>query len=421
MGGKSSPPPPDYTGAAEAQAAASQANTTSQTYANRANQYTPFGSETWSQGTAVDPSTGQPVTTWNQNTTLDPQLQAALNSQMQVQQARSDQAASLIPQMTKDYSQGIDLSSLPAWAQTPTAGNLGTTTNPYGFNVQPQNIDTSRQSTPQLQSSLDFSGLQQVGSAADTRNAVTNAMYQQATSRLDPQWQQAQESEATQLANQGISKNSDAYTRAMTNFNNSKTDAYNQAQMSAINQGGVEASRDQSMDLALNQNQASQIAQQGNFANTAAGQAFGFGNTAINTQLGAQNQAYQEQLASSAQNLAQQQQGFQQQQAAGSQNYNQSLQSATFENQARNQQLTEMLQAQGFDLNSINALLNGQQVSTPQFSGYSQAGIAQTPDLLGAAEGNYNASLDASNASNASSANTTSAVVGLASAAAMVF
>lgn len=421
MGSKSSPPPPDYTAAANAQAQASKENTTAQTYANRANQYTPFGSDTWTQGQTVDPSTGQNVTTWNENTQLDPQLQASLNSQLAVQNARSDQAAALIPQMTQEYGQQMDWSNLPAWASAPQAGNLQATTNPYGMGVPQQNINTGLQQTPQLQSSLDFSGLTPVGNADQTRQAATNAVYNQAASRLDPQWSQQQETMQNQLANQGISKNSDAYTRAMGDFSRSKNDAYSSAMNNAVTQGGQQAQIDFGMNLQNNQNQASQIAQQGNFANQSATTAFGLGNTALNTQLGAQQAAYGEGLSSQQQQLAQQQQAFNQQQQAGAQNFGQQQSSATFENQLRNQQLTEAMQQRGFSLNEINALMSGQQVSTPTFNGYSQAGVAQTPDLLGAAQSQYGASLDASNASNAQSANTTQAVVGIASAAAIAF
>ena len=48
MGKKSTPAPPDYTGAALAEAQASKENLLSQNYANRPTQITPWGTETWS-------------------------------------------------------------------------------------------------------------------------------------------------------------------------------------------------------------------------------------------------------------------------------------------------------------------------------------------------------------------------------------
>jgi hypothetical protein len=113
MGKKSAPPPPDYTGAAEKQAEASQANVTQQTWANRADQYNPWGSETWGTQKAIDPSTGQEVTKWTQRTTLDPRLEQALGSEMAVQQARTGQAQDLIGRMNQEFGQQMDWSGLP--------------------------------------------------------------------------------------------------------------------------------------------------------------------------------------------------------------------------------------------------------------------------------------------------------------------
>lgn len=62
MGSKGAPPPPNYTGAAQQQGASSQANTATQTQANRPDQYGPATSSTWSQ----DPSTGK----WSQQVGL---------------------------------------------------------------------------------------------------------------------------------------------------------------------------------------------------------------------------------------------------------------------------------------------------------------------------------------------------------------
>ena len=77
---KQAPKPPDYEAAAQAQADSSAEVTNMQTWANRPNQTTPFGSTTWNPSATTDPATGQAVTQWNQNTTLTPQTQAALDS-----------------------------------------------------------------------------------------------------------------------------------------------------------------------------------------------------------------------------------------------------------------------------------------------------------------------------------------------------
>jgi hypothetical protein len=434
MGKKSAPPAPDYTGAANAQAEASKENLTQQTWANRANQTNPWGSTTWSASPTTDPATGKTVTQWSENTTLDPKLQGALDSQLAMQQGRSDLAGSLLPRAAQEFSQPMDWSNAVGWAgapQTPQGGSP--TTSAYGFGgPRQQRIDTSRQGTPTLnanmganagdiQGGLNFGGVQGVDKATDTRARAEDAIYKSATSRLDPQWQQRQSSLETDLANRGISQNSEAYTRAMRDFDTGRNDAYSQAQMAAITGGGAEAQRDFGMDLGLRQQQVGEIGQAGNFANAAQaqgfgqdlnagqannaaqGQAFGFGQQARQTQLGAQGQAFNQQLSGGNYDLQRQQQAFSQQQQAGGQNFNQQLQAAQFQNQTRQNQLSELMQQRGFSLNEINALISGQQVSAPQFQGYNPAGVAQAPDLLGAANLQYQGGIDALNARNAGS------------------
>lgn len=501
MGKKSAPPPPDYTAAAEKQGEASKDLTIQQTYANRANEVTPWGNLTWSTGTTIDPSSGKEVTTWTQNQTLDPRLQSSLDSQLAVQDARAGQAQDLIGRMQQEFGSQMDWGSLTPLQQGAQAGpdlqagpalqagqvgkvgNLSPLTSAFGFGPRQQRIDTSRQGVPMLntnaganagaiQGGLDFGGVQGVDDAMTTRNRAEDALYGRAASRLDPQWQQRQTSLETDLANRGISQNSEAYSRAMADFDRSRNDAYSQAQFNAITGGGAEAQRDFGMDLGLRQQQVGEIGQQGNFANqaqaqgfgqdlsaigannSALGQMFGFGNTARSTQLGAQGQAFDQSLqseqarlarqqqafgqqqvsgeqnfgqqqAAGAQNFGQQQaagaQGFQQALAADAQNFAQQQQAATFNNQMRQQQLSEEMQKRGFSLNEINALLTGQQVQAPQFGGYNQAGLAQTPDYMGALTGNYNAQMDASNAANAGRAQTAQGVAGIASIAAIAF
>jgi hypothetical protein len=61
------------------------------------------------------------------------------------------------------------------------------------------------------------------------RDAAIEAAYGQATSRLDPQWQQRTEATNTQLSNQGLTPGSRAYDAAQQNMNMARNDAYSQA------------------------------------------------------------------------------------------------------------------------------------------------------------------------------------------------
>jgi hypothetical protein len=62
---------------------------------------------------------------------------------------------------------------------------------------------------------------------------VSNALYNQATSRLDPQWQKTDTQTADMLANQGIVPGTAAYDHAMQDSSMAKNDAYTSAQNSA--------------------------------------------------------------------------------------------------------------------------------------------------------------------------------------------
>jgi hypothetical protein len=335
MGKKSSPPPPDYTAAAEKTAASNQAAAVQQTWANRPEQKDPWGSMTWDSEAVIDPATGQKVTKWTQNTTLDPRLQQALDSQIDMQNQRSQMAEGLMGRVESEFGTPMNWGNLTDWGTGPQAGNLQAITDPMSF--------------------------------AGERQRAEDAIYKSATSRLDPQWQQRQGDLETQLANRGITRNSAAFEREMNNMNQSRNDAYSQAQMAAITGGGAEAQRDLSM------------------------------------RLGAEQQA------------------FGQQQAAGSQNFGQELQGAQFANQQRQQQVAEAMQQRGFSLNEIQALLNGQQVNTPQFSSFMGANSGGGTDYTGAMQNAYGAQLDASNAKQAGQASTMGAVGAIGGAALMVF
>lgn len=73
------------------------------------------------------------------------------------------------------------------------------------------------------------------GSAA--RDQAINAAYGQSTKRLDPRFAQEQEQLGSQLAQQGLDPNSQAYRTAMQQESNSRNDAYGSAMNSAIGQG----------------------------------------------------------------------------------------------------------------------------------------------------------------------------------------
>lgn len=331
MGKKSGPPPPDYTAAAEKTAASNEAATTSQTWANRPSQQDPWGRVSWDTEKVIDPATGRPVTQWTQRTELDPRLQQALNSQIAVQQGRSDIAESMLGRARNEFGQAMDWSQLGPMEQGTQAMMTGTTTG------------------------AQFDPNAATGQAA-------NAAYSAQTSRLDPQWQQRQREMETQLANQGISRNSEAYSRAMADMERQRTDAYQQANWQAQQAGATEAQRMQQMRLGQEQ------------------QAFG--------------------------------QGLQ----SNAQNFQQANTYSDYQNKLRQQQLNEIMQQRAFSLNEMNALLSGQQVNSPQFQGFNQAGNWGGVDYSGAAQNQFSAAQQQQQNKNAS---TGQALGGIASMAMM--
>jgi hypothetical protein len=354
MGKKSRPAPPpapDYSGLARQEAEANQRNLTNQTWANRPTINTPWGSQTWNATEGVDPATGQRVTQWTSNITLSPQQQAALDSQMAVQMGLSNQAQQFLGRVGESMGQPFNWNNLPAGATGLQAQLTG--------------------EGPALQTGFATGGPLQksVGGSGQYASQAGDALYNQARSRLDPQFQQRESDLEASLLNRGITRGSEAWNREFDNFNRHRTDAYNDAAFRAAQLAGSEASRLQGMDINA-----------GQFQNQAAGQEFQQ-NAAL---AGFQNQALQHM--------------FSNQMAANQQNFGQLQQQQEFQQRLRQQAIAEQQMARSQPLNELNALLTGQQVGMPQMPSFHSAGMAATPNLLGAANMGYNAQLGAYNA-----------------------
>jgi len=223
--GGSAPPPPDYTGAAVAQAGASKEVANMQNYANRPNQVTPWGQTSWNASAMTDPATGQPVTQWTQNQTLNPTAQKALDSQLAMQQGKSDLANSTMGRVQNDFSKSFDYSTMPQTGQNVQGGGLGATTN----------------TTNEANFSAD-------------RQRMENAAFD----RMRPEHEYQQQHMAQQLRNKGLTPGSTAYNRANQTLN----DAQSRERFNAMEAGGKEQANMQGMLMgqqqqAFGQNQAS--------------------------------------------------------------------------------------------------------------------------------------------------------------------
>lgn len=253
MDSPSVPQTPDPIATANAQGAANLDAARLTTKLNRADQYTPFGSMTWTQGPATrtfnqdrydaalkaaqasqgQPGGDQPInpiwdiakgvkrspTTpgaialpdrndaqfydetpgdqWSSHINLDPRIQSILDSQLQTQQGMSGVVNDALGRVNSEFSKPIDYSNLPA------AGDASLT----------------------------------------SLKNVEDALYGRATSRLDPQFSQQEQQLRSDLMNRGIVEGSEAWKNQLDNFNRSKSDAYDLARTTAITGAGQEASR----------------------------------------------------------------------------------------------------------------------------------------------------------------------------------
>lgn len=392
--GKSAPDAPDYTGAAQATAQSERNALNAQTIANRPNQYTPFGSQTWQQNETFDEAAynramqdwqaqgarlGKGVNTpeyqalrpsqndfyrteWSQHTSLTPEAQQALDSQLGLQSGRSALALSLLPRAQQEFGQAMDWSNFDQMGQTP---------------------DARHSSLQDYQRDIYTGDLINLDPSQRYQQQAEDAIYGQWSNRQEPRMQQEVAQLETRLRNQGLKPGDQAYNEAMQRLIQDQNDARTNAQYQATIGSGAEASRMFGMDSSARGQMFGERLSEGQFKNQAAG---------------AMNQA-----------------GL----AANAQNFGQDLQRANYQTQLRQQQIAEAMQKRGFSLNEINAIISGQQVGMPSMPGFNSAGKSAGIDYTGAAQNQYNAALDATNARNAGISNAFGGLTDLASTAMM--
>ena len=191
----SAPAAPDPAATAAAQGAANVETATRQGTLNRVNEYTPYGSSVYSKiGDVTDPNT---PAAYARTTTLDPAQQAIVDQQTAISGSLNTLAGDQLGRVSTALADPFSYEGMPA---APTAD-------------------------------------------AAARQQAIDAMYGQATSRLDPRFSQEQTQLQTDLANQGIGVGSDAYNNALESFGRTKNDAYTSALNQATIGGGAEQSR----------------------------------------------------------------------------------------------------------------------------------------------------------------------------------
>ena len=189
--GKSSDAP-DVTGAAETEGEYSRETARDVTYADRPDQYNPFGSVQWGTEQSIDPATGEPVTRWTQNQQLNPALQGTLDSNFGLMRGRADMAAGMQDRIRNE------MGSAPDWAQ--------------------------------------FGGVEGFDPTQQRQRAEDSA-YQKSTSRMDPRFAQRAEELEIKLRNMGLRPGDQSYDAQMSSFGNERSDAYEQARLGSVSEG----------------------------------------------------------------------------------------------------------------------------------------------------------------------------------------
>ena len=198
-----------------------------------------------------------------------------------------------------------------------------------------------------------------------------NAIYNQFSNRAEPVFSRQQDDLKSRLYAQGLREGDTSFTNQTRDLNNTQNDARMQASFGATAGAGTQAQRLQGMDLAA-----------GNFGNTA------------------QTEQLQNELG------------------AGNQMFNQGNVNANYINALRQRGIQEGFTRQNQNLNSMNALLTGQQIQNPSFNSFNPAGVAQAPNLLGAAQSQGQYGVDQFNAQQAGS---NGLLTGIGTVAAVVF
>lgn len=398
MGGKSQP---DMTQAAVAQGEANREVVRDQTFANRPDQYTPWGSTEWNPYQTIDPATGQPVTSWQQTSALTPELQDILNKQIAIQGGRSDIAGTLTNRMADEFGTPMDWRGLNPMGQVPTSQF----TLPEDIQRNLNYGNAPGINGPTQQTSYDYSGIGEIGDPTELRARGEQNVYDMGEGRLNEKFDGQRQQLELKLRNQGLSPQDEAYKTQMQSLGTQENDARQQLRGQAIQEGRAEQGLLFDQDARRREIGTGEREGQANLYNQ--------GNQSMfDMQSGLRAQATGEEDSQAAYNRLSGVDAYNMALGSNNQNYDQAMQGSAYANQIRQQQITEAMTKRGFSLNEINALLSGQQVGMPGMPNFSNASAAEAAPIYQAA---------ADQASLANAANPMNALIGAAGAAGGAF
>lgn len=388
MGKKSTPkapPAPDYAAAATAQGNANlDASRVGAELANT-NQVTPYGNQTFTKNPGSDQ--------WTSTISLSPDQQHLLDLQNQGDKTLGETAVGQLGRVKDSFSQGLDMSGAPDRVNSVNGPNYSM------YNSDPAAMQKVGQGPDYGKMTGDTMQLPDYGAQAQQ---VGDALYKQATSRLDPQFQQAESAERQRLLNTGVAEDSEMYKNAMDTFNRGRNDAYGSANNSSIAARGAELSRMNNDFYTGNAQQFGQQMQKAGFNNAADSQKYA---DAINS-AGFNNAASQQDNANQLQKL-----GFNN--AVQGQQFSDAVTGGNFQNAQRGAAIDEAAYMRNDPLNMYNALSTGAQVTNPQFRGTGQTAAPNAAPTFAATQAADQRAVDLYNAQLASSGSAQGGLFGM--------
>ena len=264
FGNNKPPDPPDYTGAAQATAAGDLETARFQTTANRPDEYTPYGSRTWEQGsgtvfdaqgyqdelgqyerykdwynqtggqggpapkmpTREDYTSIQDPDKWVARTTLNPEAQKTFDAQQ-----RMDQGLAGLGEQGINQMRGIFDTPFSIEGQAPTyQGAQGSMPNYRGPSGQMPGFQGPSGQMPGFQGPEG-----DMPKYGEHRQNVMDAMM----SRVDTDIGRDRGATNSQLIASGIPTGSEAYSREMEQLDRKQTDARQQAEIAAEQMAGM--------------------------------------------------------------------------------------------------------------------------------------------------------------------------------------
>jgi len=429
------PTPPNPQEVAGAQTGTNVSTAIANTAMGQVNQVTPDGSLTYSatgQHTWTDPSTGQTYTVpqYTATTTLSPEAQAIRSQNNAASLNLATLAANQSGRADQLLSQPFSLDSVPAGADR---SGFGPAT--YGADLNAPQFSPTGTPLPGMSQGAMVPGASQGTAGPQFGGVGTNANLQDSYTpeggfsadrqrvedalmgRLEQQRGRDMEGLRTQLANQGIGIGTEAYSRALQDFERTNTDM----RTSAILGSGQEQSR--LLGEARGAGQFTNDARQAGFQNQITGTGFNNANNMQSYQLAEDQRRYGDAMGLQRFGMGEDMRRYDDAQRAGlfgmaedQRRYGDAMAQQQFGNQqaiqgrgdaiadsrfaqqssiydamdnARMRAMQEQLALRNQPINEITALMSGSQVQTPQF-GIAQSAMIPTTDYAGIRQQGFN-------------------------------